>query len=279
MVGHKDDYIDLWGPMGFVLGASIVGACFMYVGTLPATEWIYRYQTLIGAVIAVLTASWAVVATVKASNRQIEAVIQTTNEHIRSIQKLEDTRRADKLRARRAVLPFALTEIIEYCEQASSDLVSLQDQSRRDLLQGSLSILVTGNFKAPAVPLEALARITSVVEYASEEVSGELGALLVAMQICDARLRTLEDRIPHPESAVTRRSLKRHIVDVCALHARASRCFSYGRFENETIVHRSLDESEIFQSLYLLCFDSLDEEINELLHKEYSSLDRVTRCG
>lgn len=268
---RNDDYFELWLPMGVVLGASCFGTALTFFGSEGTNEWIYRYQSLVGAIVAVFTGSWVVLATVKASNRQIETSQKATNDQIQSALSVERERRADRLRGARAVLPFALTEIVDYCETAAAELASLRDQDANNPKDKSITVLISGSFTAPRYPAAVLQRITDVIESAPNEAASSLGELLVAIQICHSTLKGLEERLPDPGAVLTKRHLNTYIMQICALYARASRCFPFGRFACETISNSPLDQSEVYSSANILLLQSPDDDLMYLIEKNLSS--------
>ncbi len=276
-MSKKDDYFELWVPIGIMLGASLVGLAFLSVGSETLAAWISQYQTIIGAVIAVFTAVWAVQANVKAANKQIETALRTAEEQIRSTQALEESRRSDKLTVARATLPFALSEMVSYCRKAANDLSDLLDWHLQNtsssgglISTGGLTVLTSPSFQFVELPFRPVDQIGRVVEVCPRPVAIEMGKLLIFSQICVSRLKQFSEGSTSRLTKIkTEHNIRSLIVDVCELNARVCRLYDYGRFEKDTVSMGPIEKKEIELSAFQLGI-TVDDQEYEIFLKKYS---------
>jgi hypothetical protein len=253
---RKDDLFDHWFPLGFLLGVALTSLASLGAGAVTFSTLITDNQIIIGSVIGIVTALWTVRAQMKSSSDQVSAAIESTNQHIAAAQRIEASRQEERLRAARAILTFALTEIIAYSDSATTALFSLQEQNVNAGLQirEPATSLVTGRFRAPSFPVDELPKITSVIESCSKEVAHELASLLKKIQICVSRLREFQDVATNSISSITTHHIRERAIYVCALHAQTSRYFEYGRFIVDDVNAGPLSREEIFESARLIAF-------------------------
>lgn len=257
-----DDYFGLWFPLGVLVGISVIGLLVLSGSGNSFADWANSYQTLIGAVVAVVAALLTILSTHKSTQSQI-----------RESRRTYENRRAEKLRASRALLPFALTELVQFCETTSGELsAALPGHQQLDQPQsGDIFVLSTGSFKAAQFPEDVLERIQDVIESAPDDIARELGALLTCIQIYTSRLRSLEEQSTRSIAAVkTSYQVIRIMINICELHAQASRCFEYGRFKSNSIAGEPISQAEIRSSAMLMHLNADDEMFSKLVAESFS---------
>lgn len=253
---RQDDLFDLWFPLGLLLGIALFSLASIGVGAATIASLITENQVIIGSAFGILTVILTIRAQMKTSSDEVSAAIESANKQVLAAQRMEMTRKEVRLRAARAILTFALTEIIAYCDNAMAALFSLQEQNVNAgmVLREPSTSLITGRFSAPSFPVDELPKITSVIESCSEEVARELAILLKMIQICVSRLKGFQDVATSSISSVTTHQIREHAIDVCALHAQTSRFYEYGRFTVSDVSAAPLSREEIFASARLIAF-------------------------
>ena len=182
--------------------------------------WIHDHQALvIGLVAAILSALmiW-----------QIRGQIKQQDE-------IEDRRRARKLRALKAKLPVALTEINEYAED--NLLALLQSLARWNHEQcgdwGEPKKLGPEQFELSDFPAEALAVVTEAIEAAEECDAVVLSHLASFSQVNRSRLKGLRNalsgEVPEDTRVLFENDFFRSIRDTLELIAHVNRCYGYAR--------------------------------------------------
>lgn len=199
-----------WHAMGLLLGAI---SALQFVATAKAymiPNWLERYQTLIGAVFAVLAAVLTVASTLWVA----------------------EERRRQRLQSARALLPFALTSLIRYCRETIHDLLAVLPVRETEFSGDALR----GAFVAAPLPEQAFANIAIIIELGSSEISQELSELLSRAQRFAARLEEVDSssRTKFADQ-VTPHDVRCKIVDHLDLFARTQRYFDYARFRSDVI--------------------------------------------
>lgn len=177
--------------------------------------WIYRHETLTSAFLALVAAGLTILVLV----RQIR---QSDRQH-----KLE---RQKKLEAARAVMPLALSRLVDYAESALN--YSLIGKSK-------ISSRETHDQELPHVPDDVISVLREVIEYADDGLAGHaLRKLISEVQYHHARMRDL----PRQETTVQPTGVRRigmpenydqGIWDAIHLYLHASAFFDYARFETD----------------------------------------------
>jgi hypothetical protein len=172
--------------------------------------WFNRYQTFIAGVLAITGA----LATIRGVRAQIaDATIR------------EERRRSREELAARAVLPLALSSLIDYAETCLRGL--------RVLTRVARPRAVTA-VSFPALPQDIISPIRDCIRSAGPENVRGLADLLDWVQVQHARLRDLEADLRTPRSVLGRKlNVEQAIIDAAELYHRASDLFSYGRRSEE----------------------------------------------
>jgi hypothetical protein len=247
MTQKKDDYFSLWVPLSVLFGVTLAGLAMLFAGAQSSAEFVSDYQILIGAGVAILSAFWTIKAHIKTSNDEIEVALRTASEQIRSSQLIEESRREEKLRAARAMLPFALTEISTFCDNTIADLSELMKPMATDPIADSLVRFTAGpRFQMRPLPVSALDRMRELIENSPRDIAIEMGRLLSNMQIYTSRLSDIESWNQSGFSGEGKSQVMLdRAIEVFELCAQINRFFDYGRFRSEVVRTGPTDRSEI----------------------------------
>lgn len=195
---------------------------------LSIGEWIYDFQTLITGILAVSAALYAA----KFAQKQVSAAnaqIEVAREQITASKEQADRERAAKLRAARASLPTTLSSICEYAQNAQNagqalnaawpSAAKMYPEDHDPNAEG----LVTA--KIPDSPHDILISLERIVELTdAEDVAERIESILREAQVFSSRTRPLANGVQ-----ISTDLLAIHIVQACALHARAESLFTYAR--------------------------------------------------
>jgi hypothetical protein len=265
---QRDDYFAIWFPFGVLLGASFSGLAMLYAGTSNLTKFLTDYQIMIGVVIAMGTAVWTIKSHIKTSKDEIEVALRTASEQIRASQLIEESRREEKLRAARAMLPFALTEIIAFCQGTVADLSALLVPVRTGRESKILVVMSAGpTFTRRPVPISALDRMRDLIEAAPREIAAEMGRLLSNVQIYNSRLSDVEKWNESGFSGEGKHlAILERVADLFELYAQANRFFDYGRLKTDSVKLGATEHSEV-----------LGIESAVMLIRDHEKLEVITR--
>jgi hypothetical protein len=172
-------------------------------------NWLYEYQTLVAALIALAGAWWGV----SAINRQI---LQT--------EQFEQTRLASKRAASRSVLPLTLSAICDYAEDCVRTLQNLLEKCESGLLPESVNIC-----RIPDIQPEALGAIKEMTEAARPHERDTLSSLVEAIQIQRSKMRRVLSERRGNGQPVLAACLEGYIVDSAEVYARSSGLLLYSR--------------------------------------------------
>jgi hypothetical protein len=192
--------------------ALVVG--FAY-GNLFGLEQIFelqKWQALIGAGVALLAAALAFFNTTRSLDHAA---------------KLEDRRRSRKHAAVRAMLPLALSQILDYADRSAHRLNELVAICQNDIL-----LPMTAPENHPQnIPTETLRVLAEFIEYSDiADVSG-IEATVALIQIHDARIRALVARNRDPSGTwiIRQEEIEARIVNAASIYAGAASVFDYAR--------------------------------------------------
>ena len=216
-------------------------ACFI--------EWLDKWQTLLAGVLALIGAMW----TVYYIHRQIKQVDE-----------LEKARRSKEELAARAVLPLALSQLVQY---ASECLRVIKDHSvQPGMLSGDP---LDENAGLPTVQRDIIGTLQACVRYGDNTVVGQISTLLAAIQVQQARLRELIIRSARrPDRRICRVEAIEAMIDAAEIHAKASALFEYGR---EIADMRAKSTRQEIDSAFIQAgIVTVDEnDLNEVLNRRY----------
>jgi hypothetical protein len=212
-------------------------------------EWLDKWQTLLAGVLALIGAMW----TVYYIHRQIKQVDE-----------LEKARRSKEELAARAVLPLALSQLVQY---ASECLRVIKDRSvQPGMLPGDP---LDENAGLPTVQRDIIGTLQACVRYADNTVVGQISTLLAAIQVQQARLRELIIRSARrPDRRIPRFEAIGAMIDAAEIHAKASALFEYGREIAD--MRAKSTRQEIDSAFFQTGIVTVDEnDLNEVLNRRY----------
>ncbi|PZP09969.1 MAG: hypothetical protein DI607_12030 [Sphingomonas hengshuiensis] len=189
-------------------------------------QWLYDWQTLVSAVLALVAAGW----TVRYLKRQIAGENVRHQELVQRDQKLWDRR---SMRTK-AYLPIALSDVCDYCEEAFIYLRHIRDSESG----------IQGNPVVPSRPAEALEQIRECIEYAEDRAARRLEDILREFQIARSRL----EGAPRP----LREDMVDHHFDHVHLRMLVDSLFEYARGDKPTF-EEPQDLQEAYSSAMLSC--------------------------
>lgn len=212
---------DPWFP-ALTLFVVLLGVWLGILGPPPkSANWLYDWQTLIAAAVAICAAFIA--------HRNTSRVIENNRA-------AEIRQRRRKFVATRALFPLALTDI---CAHGSRAMVGLEDLTRKTLGAGSGRQLPIGEAAALNIqPLSerAIDAIAQMIEFADDDIDLALLEQLAAwMQVWDARIRGMVTENTVHRQTIHHASLHARMLDTAAMYAGAEAFFEYARRRTNTI--------------------------------------------
>lgn len=198
-----------------MLGLALAGLLFLAPWVGPPGTFVKDYQTLIGALLSLGAAG---------------ATVWMIYKQIRSGEVARRKQQLDRLRAARAVLPFALTEIIQYARTSIDLLLPLlpkNDDRNAEPLPAS------GPINPPPLP-DVLSTIKDCIEASDPEPADGLGKILEFLQIHHARLTDLCAKLNGRRPAgcvvaIDSYDIRSRVVDSLVLHSHTSDAFDFSR--------------------------------------------------
>ncbi|MET3907095.1 hypothetical protein ABID59_001426 [Bradyrhizobium sp. S3.3.6] len=174
-------------------------------------SWLQRWQTLVGATVAMIAAALA---------------YYNTTRSIKHARQIDSEKRARKHAALRAVLPLALSDITRYAAATVNELKEMIERCDREALPKNSA---TSALSDEAVPSKSLDVLAEFIEYSEAMDARLVETTLARIQIHQARLQSLlvSDRSAH--GVVTRHQLESLVVDAAIIYAGASSFFAYAR--------------------------------------------------
>lgn len=213
-----------WGMGAFVLFAYLIGLGIgICMWNVVSERTLYDWQTLIGAGAALLAA----IIGAFFIQRQISAAW-----------KIEEEKRRRKVLATRAVLPVALSALVEYClacgktleflfwEKHSAELrrAAGADEESEEAAPPAVPAAAAKPLLFPNVPPELIPLFKDYIEHAPESQTLALRTIIRELQVLSANLRD-EDAIGEELSL----NMLSYAARAAVLHARAEKLFPYAR--------------------------------------------------
>jgi hypothetical protein len=211
-----------------------------------------QWQTLIAGLLALAGAGW----TVRSIRGQIA---QTAN--------LEQQRLKREERAAKAVLPLAVSELVQY---ALDCMKFLGPSATSDT-----AVSISSAIALPRIPNTILEPMQACARFAPPLVAAHIHRVLGAVQIQHARLETLVERaLKREPHQISRIEGEGGILDAAELHAGCGALFLYAREakpdQNSTIVRR-LSEALFFAGIVGEDFPCLSAALKRrVTHPEFS---------
>lgn len=215
-----------WFLIGLICGVSVTAAIAVGLMTLdfhrPFVESLREWQTLATGMVALIS----VIIPVFWVQLQID-----------QSRAQEADRRERQHYAARATMPVALSEIIEYAEQALIALKAVPSPAEGRLL---IDMPVTWSTPAlPNIPSNAIEVLKTCIESAEHGSRAQIAKLLEHLQICNSRLHGLfNDEIASDHKSVTSHNMHAYFADFLELQLRCDRMFKYARRERMEIDYR-----------------------------------------
>ncbi|RWY91845.1 hypothetical protein EHI44_02070 [Rhizobium leguminosarum] len=219
---------------------DVFTSIFVWLGRF---RWLYDFQALIAAMVALMGAWWAASA---------------VHSQIRHADMAELARRMDKAAAGRAVLPLALSEISDYAEACTRQLRSLIEQTRNEVLPATVEV-----GQVPDLPVGAIQSFLNLIEVIEGKNRQALSTLIGTIQIQRSRLRSIRHRERGDGHIILRLNLERYVVDAAEIYAQAAALYDFGRKTDSPSV-RPVKHSDIAAALHnMRIFDDLYDTLVE----------------
>ncbi len=224
--------------MPLVLGALALWDPLTTRGIANLKDW----QTLVGGVLAIAAAA---VGGLFILNQTAE-----TRRH-------EDERLARQHAAARAVLPLALSALVDYAERVATGLESLRGTMVGRRVVGTPAT----PFIAPELDPGAISALRDVIESASPPIGQRIAMLISEVQILSSRLRDVSSALrPGSHSLVLSLNILEYTLNAAVIFARGSALFGYARLETDEAPAAFPTEQDLITALNLLGFDESTHE-------------------
>ena len=153
--------------------------------------------------------------------------LQNAKRSLAHAERLETHRRQRKHTALRAMLPLALSQIVEYADQTAQFLNALVAKCERETLP--FGILKDHVLKP--LPSETLKSLADFMEYSDVVNINVIASTVALIQIHDSRLRGMvrDNQDPSNSHIILQRNIERSIVHAASIYAGASSGFNYAR--------------------------------------------------
>ena len=159
--------------------------------------------------------------------------------------------------AARAVLPLALSGMVDYAEEAANALESLRSTIVGRRVHGHAGL----TFEVPRIDSSIIDRLATTIESASELVSDRIALIISEIQVLDSRLKDVADRLrPESSSILVSYNLDDYTVNAATIYARCSELFAYARRETDDAPAVFPTADSLRTALRLLGFDETTHE-------------------
>lgn len=237
-------YAVIWAYAGIMVGIVLFVLCRSHPEWWTNNGFVYRFQTLIGAVVAIFAAfvGGGAVYHQTASARAEER-------RLRRIQEI----------AARAALPHLLSDLIEYCEGWARTLNEVRNQFHGRSLSRS-GIRYTA---PPRVTAEMLSGLKQASIELGDPAREAVALINLGLQLQSARVRDLLsylERKGHVESLVlTVANLDSYAIDTAVIYARAEKLYPYARLKSGEALEPIMG-SDVTSALSKLRYEGLDDD-------------------
>jgi hypothetical protein len=247
----------LWVVFGFLLGVAFLGLAALLPLLDHYDDFLNYYQTLLGSILALggaLLTVWIISAQIKQSHE------------------VDERRRLVSLRAARAMLPFALTQITEYASESIEKIIGLLPDDDEE--NGTIKIPPTA-ILAPALPKEALPILRECIESAEAEPARRMAELVETLQVQNSRFHGLLDKLAGKgmyglaTSAADAYDVRRRIIDSLELYAMTDQIYDYARNRSDH-VDPKLNLSLVLNAAINCNVDDDYVTVRKLLERDYS---------
>lgn len=213
-------------------------------------DWLYKWQTLTGAVIALAAAVLTVCVMHVNTSRQLRAQAQA-----------DDESRKRRLRACRAVMPADLSAIVTYTEECGKVSAEMFNAVRDDTSRDPVV--------CPQLPERVVANLQMLIEQLDTVEADALADMLACYQVQHARLSSLVETYNHPHrfgrhTILTTDNVEFTFEQTVELHLRAAGAFDFARRRGDAIKTPPYTAKEVASTLANL-------EIADVLTTDYSA--------
>jgi hypothetical protein len=230
---------------------------------------IYDWQTLLAGTLALIGALLTVLAIVRQirsahddANSQIRATKEDTDRQIGWTVRLEAERRRRDERAAKAVLPLAISPLIQY----ALDCLSLLSEASEGDDEAEF-----GDHRIPIIPTNVITPLREVARHADETVSKQVETVLSKLQVQHARLTGQLARKPlDGKRRLSRYELSGLVWDAADLYAQIARLFSYARDEDALRTPATAEEimtpvriAGIYPETHSILYNDLERRIQD----------------
>ncbi len=201
---------------------------------------LYNWQTLVGSVLA-LFGAWL---TVRGINSQLNQA-----------QTFEDQRNKREERAAKAVLPLALSELMEYSNCCMKFL-------KNNFLYRDFKSKQEADLFQPSVSGSILSIFQNCAKYSDQITADQIHQLLLRLQIQNSRLKGLILQTKEASQPQITYDAKVAILDAAELHARCIDIFAYAR-DSDNPQYQMTFQEKLNNALFFA--DIHDDELNEMI--------------
>jgi hypothetical protein len=201
------------------LALMVIAVATIWSGIFAFAQWLYLWQTLAAAAIALFAAGLA---------------FHNTNRTLRQAAEQETVRRERKHAAQRAVLPIGLAQVLDYAQSSARALDQLAIQCEHTHLQ-QLTQNTAPQILIQRRPPETLKTLADFIEYSDTLDVVVLEDTVAWMQIHNSRVRRLVERNRDPTQIVVRTEIMGSVVDAAILYAGAAAVMQYSRRQTDQL--------------------------------------------
>lgn len=254
------------GPPYFVALYSFFTPIILGLGVtnLNAMLFIKEYQTLITGTIATIAAAAGV-----------WALHYQTNEEKKRAKEQEIKRH----KATRAVMPLALSQIIEFTDAMAQELDKIYDAveiNENFINTGGRHLQKPINFNFPILDPSVLTNIKEMIEFSDNDLGDYIAKFVVIYQISAARLKSLEKHIqPNSFFMGPLGIITNQMHHTAEIHSIAANLFSYARLIKNTISFDGPNQEDMRYALKSIEFNF--QINNGQFDVRYTNIDRPFR--
>lgn len=222
------------------LAVSLVGAIALVACTTSIFKddgWLYKFQTLVAGVIAIVAAFIGG---------------HFINKQINSSFEIERERRSRKFRSIRSTIPITLNEICDYNHAVNEFLLNSYFQVKDNRLPPDANIM-----EIPKFPYSIIKALQEIIEFGDDTISSHIFQIIRKAQIQDARLSKFKKIGDDYSEMILGYNILVYMVENAKMYAIAVSMFDYARYRSESV------NKEIG-------FDELISAIESLLKSRYA---------
>lgn len=198
--------------LGFLLATAFWALCAVLAMPDVIVSWLHKWQTLVGAMVALFAAGIAF-------------------RSLRQADELEKRRRSRKHAAIRAVLPLALAQVTEYAERTLRALDQLVNRCEDEILP---RLIIPGDFNEP-LSSETLETLAAFIEYSDALDVRIVEELVSWIQKHNSRLSALAERNRDPIRFILKTELMARVIDAACIYTAGGALFAYARRRDEQL--------------------------------------------